>query len=372
MGNVFSGNKSIMNGINGKILHLKELGFIEDVLFNTVLDPEKFYKELIKYLKANPDIAQTKNITVDQFKKIDKFVDGYLTPRIEQSRIWLLRAYFVGRLLSDSDLRGHLLNIKNVSQMPATIQEYVKKYNLSIEEAQAIKEAIEEGAALLSNTTPATQQTIRNVLVENTKQKGGDKSLENKLREAILRNAKGDPGELNRDWMRVAITEANSIFNNGYLDTLNEGDYVVGISMPDCCDVCHKLIKGQVYRVLKDPLPDYGELDPSTKEYWELAEKYELYVWSGKNNYGRSSSKRKRINKNIGNREENLREKEHHEHVVPALPMHPECRCRWIVINPEYQWVDKEGRIRLRVEDEKQHREWYDKILERFSISKAK
>ena len=42
------------------------------------------------------------------------------------------------------------------------------------------------------------------------------------------------------------------------------------------------------------------------------------------------------------------------------------CRCRWIHINPEYQYVNKDGQIKLRVENEDEWQEWYeDNIIKR-------
>jgi intein/homing endonuclease len=40
------------------------------------------------------------------------------------------------------------------------------------------------------------------------------------------------------------------------------------------------------------------------------------------------------------------------------------CRCRWMTINPEYQYVDKDGQIHLRVEDEDSWQTWYKGNIE--------
>ena len=36
------------------------------------------------------------------------------------------------------------------------------------------------------------------------------------------------------------------------------------------------------------------------------------------------------------------------------------CRCRWINFNPDLQWIDKFGNLRLVVEDTEAHKKWYD------------
>lgn len=156
------------------------------------------------------------------------------------------------------------------------------------------------------------------------------------------------------------ITETNAMFNNGYLAMLKPGQYVVGVSMPDACDTCLELIDGKVYRVRGTPAEDYSNLDPRSEKYIKLAEIWGNEVWVGKNNYGRSASARKRIDPTVGNKESNLREKHHHEHSMPACPNHSNCRCRWVHINPEYQYVNKENQIKLRVENEDEWEEWYN------------
>jgi hypothetical protein len=353
--------------LDDKILHLKEMGFIEEILFKEVLAPDDFYKELIQHLKNNK-IGEGEFLSTKELEKVDDFIKVYFASKIEEAKVWLLRAYIVGRLLAKTDLAGTAFDLTAINSLPGNIKDAAKQYALSIEETMALKAAVEEGAALLSNASIDTIQTVRDTLTENIKRGADSKTLYERLREVILtKNVEGkeDPGELNRDWQRVAITESNSVFNNGYLSLMREGDYVVGFSMPDACENCVDLISGKVYKVRKEAAPDYSGM--SGDEYEKWATVWENYVWVGKNNYGRSSSKQKRIDKNVGNKKENLREKHHHEHNMPACPNHPNCRCRWVRINVMYQWVDKNGQIKLRVEDEDAWEKWHDEeILQRF------
>lgn len=354
-------------GIDGKILHLKELGFIERMLFEEVLSPQSFYDELIQFINNEKTFVETETLTTKQVLSLDEFVKNYLAPRIEETKIWLLRAYILGEMLTEMDLTQKIFNLPDVANLPKTVIEYAKKYNLSIEEAKAINAAVEEGAALMQNSTLETVNTVRNAMVENYKKRGNAKSLEELLREKIL----DDPGELNRDWKKVAITESNNIFNNGILGKLKDGDFVTGISAPDACDGCLENISGQVFRVRKEPPPPYDNLDPDDDKYQEIAEIWENYVWVGKNNYGRSNSRQKRINPAVGNKKDNLREKYHHEHSTPALPQHPNCRCYWKLINIEWQYIDSHGIVRLRSEDEDEWMVWRNEIAERFNIDKV-
>jgi hypothetical protein len=341
----------LISPIDGKILHLKELDLIERTLYK-VFSPDEFYSDLSEFLKKNfPDIPENKMLDKDQLKKVDSFIEQYFDNKIDISRAWILRAYVVGRLLEKSDTAGKVFDIANVANMPKTVLDAAKTYKLTIEEAKALEQALTDAASLMSNTQQNTIQTVRVQLTESIKGNAGE-SFYDKLRESCT----SDMGELNRDWKRVAVTETNSAFNNGYLAMLKEGDYVVGISMPDACEHCLEDINGKVYRVRKEPPPDYTKMTGA--EYQKWADVWENEVWVGKNNFGRSTSKQKRIVPTIGNKKDNLREKHHHEFCMPALPYHPDCHCRWIKINPKYQYV-QDGTIKMRVQDEDEWENWY-------------
>ncbi len=345
----------MLTGIDGKILHLRELDFIERTLYGEVLSPEEFYKELKKYLENNFDWKNKQVFTTGELKRVDDFISSFFAGRIEEAKIWLLRAYIIGRYLAQTDLTGVIFNIGQVNKLPKFVLDAAQRYGLTLEEAEAMRLAIEDGASLMSNTTAGTVQTVRNAIVEALKQGKGSAGVYDKIKELITK----DTGELNRDWMRVAVSETNSAFNNGYLAMMKPGDYVAGMSMPDACDFCLTEINGQVFKVRAGAPKDYTNLDPNSEEYRKIAEIWEKEVWVGKNNFGRSTSRRKRINPLLGNFKDNLIEKEHHEHSMASIPAHPFCRCRWIHINPEVQWIDKDGQIRLRVEDEDGWERWH-------------
>lgn len=354
--------------IDGKIHHLKELAFIEKMLFEDVLDPDTYYKELADFLSKQFDLKTKDHFTTKELLRIDQFTHDYFGPRIEEFKVWLLRLYVMGRFLAETDIKGQMFNIGDFNKLPKFIQDAIKKYNLTLEEAKALERAVESGASELSNTSISTIQTVRNVLVDSTQQHGTAGTVLQKLRETLSNK---DTGELNRDWAKVAITETNRMFSDGYLSLMNDGEFVVGFTMPDACDICVDLIRGKVYRVRKDIPEDYTDLPTNSKKYLELAEIWEKYVWVGKTNYGRSASKQKRINPLEGNRKSNLRDKHHHEFSMPVIPMHPSCRCRWVRIDIEFQWIDSDGRIRLRAEDPVKHKEWYEDLLNEYGIKKS-
>lgn len=343
--------------IDGQIHHLKELAFIEEQVYGA-LDPDDFYKELKTYMAKNLDWKKRKYFTKEEVEKVDSFVKEYFNGRIEESKQWLIRAYMIGRLLSHSDLYAHLFNIGDVAKMPKTILELTKKYNLTLEEAKALEKALENGAIRMTNTSLSTMQTLRMALEESIARGEGVTGLNKRLQDI----ATGDIGELNRDWLRVSISEVNQAFSDGYLALIPEGDYVVGISMPDACPDCIAKINLKVYKVRATAPGDYSFA--SGEEYERLSKIWEKEIWVGKSNIGRSASPRRRIDPGKGNKDNNLTNRQHHELTMPVIPLHPHCRCRWVHFNPEFQFIDEEnGVIKLKMEDPDAWKRWYEKII---------
>lgn len=347
----------ILKGVDGKIQHLKELAFIEQMLFNEVTAPADYYKALEKYLTDNYDLAEISFWKKADLEKIDSFTYSFFAGKIDESKTWLLRAYVVGRYLAQTDVAGSAFIIPSVKQLPASIEAAMKKYGLTVQEAEALQAAVDSAAMNMTNTTQDTMDKVKEAIVEETKTRGDARGVLKQLEELLLKKT-NDAGELGRDWQRVIVTEISAVFNDGYLSSLNEGTLVTIITMPDCCNYCGTELRGQVFRVRKTAAPDYSNMRGAEREKWE--DIWETEVWAGKRNIGRSTSLRKRINPLIGNKEDNLREKEHHEFSMPALPAHPSCRCKYMRLTAQFQYIDKNGILRLRVEDEDEWREWYD------------
>jgi len=118
-------------------------------------------------------------------------------------------------------------------------------------------------------------------------------------------------GALNRDWRRIAITEAGEVANQAYLGELKSGTQVRRIEhYVGACPFCATL-NGQVFTWSDRPLNDsFG---------W-------THVWPGKTNVGRSMSARKQT-------EVGLVERTEAELWWPAAGVqHPHCRGRWEAI----------------------------------------
>lgn len=116
---------------------------------------------------------------------------------------------------------------------------------------------------------------------------------------------------INRDWRRIAITEAGEAQTQGYVASLKPGTKVKRVEQyRGACHFCRK-IDGVVATVVAADDPDK---DPDTM------------IWPGKNNIGRSASPRKRVG-------DVLVEREPHElWWLPAGLAHPHCRGRWVPV----------------------------------------
>lgn len=120
-------------------------------------------------------------------------------------------------------------------------------------------------------------------------------------------------GQYNRDWRRIAITEAGEIKNQGFIALQAPGEFVRRVERyRGACTFCRNL-DGRVFKVVE---PDDADKD-GTKE-----------IWAGKTNVGRSASPNKRVDGDL----------------VARMPselwwgaagvQHPHCRGTWVQVRP--------------------------------------
>ena len=129
----------------------------------------------------------------------------------------------------------------------------------------------------------------------------GGSSLESKLLDEF--------GALNRDWRRIAITEAGEAQTQGLIASLKPGSKIRRVEQyKNACAFCRR-IDGVVATVVA---ADHPDKDP------------DAMVWPGKNNVGRSASPKKRVGDVLVPREP------HEMWWLPAGLAHPHCRGRWV------------------------------------------
>jgi hypothetical protein len=133
---------------------------------------------------------------------------------------------------------------------------------------------------------------------------------------------------LNRDWRRIAVTEAGENANQGLIASLAPGTKVRRMEQyRGACPYCRK-INGRVLTVVDSKARNKNG---------------ETQVWVGKNNIGRAAAPRKRVGNELVERDVTER------WWVPAGTVHPHCRGMWSVVDgplpgadPVFQaWLEK-------------------------------
>jgi hypothetical protein len=116
-------------------------------------------------------------------------------------------------------------------------------------------------------------------------------------------------GQWNRDWRRIAVTEAGEMHNQGFVAGQPPGSRLRRVEMyRGACAFCRKIDGTELTVVPPDQKFKDGEKQ----------------VWAGKNNIGRSASPRKRVGGTLIPREP------HEMWQIPAGLVHPHCRGTWI------------------------------------------
>lgn len=196
-----------------------------------------------------------------------------------------------------------------LAALPNTLAGAMAQFKLSHNQVSSLEFSNLRSAENVRALSDNVRHRMRQVIAADLEQRAygntppGTSSLETKLFDEF--------GTLNRDWRRIAITEAGEANLQGYIASLEPGTKVKRVEMyDDACAFCRK-INGTIVTVVAADAPNKN---PDTE------------VWPGKNNIGRSASPRKRVG-NV------LMEREPHEMwVIPAGLVHPNCRGRWVPV----------------------------------------
>lgn len=245
----------------------------------------------------------------DHMLAIDHTVQRYLpADDMRTEAQWMsTRASLMGRVQAnmegvDADQADALL-----AAMPSTAAEAIAAFGGTLAQRATMAHASERCAENVRNIANDVRHRMRGVIAEHVTERElglpvvGGSSLETKLLDQF--------GTLNRDWRRIAVTEAGEAQTAGYVASLPIGTKVKRVEQyKNACGFCKK-IDGRVMEVV----------DPARED-----KDYNTQIWSGKTNIGRSASPRKRIG-NV------LKERELDEMWwVPVGLVHPHCRGRWI------------------------------------------
>lgn len=193
-----------------------------------------------------------------------------------------------------------------VAALPITIAGAQSAFNFGTKldaiMAYGSARCMEEVVAL----SASTRKRIKNVIMQYTYQKmtsepiAPSESLQSKLFDEFA--------TLNRDWRRIALTEAAENANQGMMSTITPGSRVKRIEQyKGACPFC-KRIDGVVMTVVAADKPDKNG---------------DTEVWPGKTNIGRSSAKNKRVGDELVERLPS------ELWWIAAGTQHPHCRGGW-------------------------------------------
>ena len=202
------------------------------------------------------------------------------------------------------------------SNLPGRLED-VPHQALTLVERQTIQFASARAAIHIGSVTDAARSRMKTIIIDKIEAQvlGEPKGTAQDLRQQLF----DEFGQLNRDFRRIAVTEAGEACNQGFVAGMQPG---VTIRRQEAykgaCEFC-RTINGKTFVVVAANEPHKDG---------------ETQVWVGKTNVGRSASPRKRVGKV-------LMEREQVERWWPAAGvMHPHCRGSWIRASTMPEGVD--------------------------------
>jgi hypothetical protein len=264
------------------------------------------------YIESLPPAKWTLS---DHMMAIDYVCQRYLSPdEMVMEAEWLsTRAALMGKVQANLDKPPAAKDAEKLLQaMPSTVAGAAMAYKLTPMFTAVMQFAAQRSAENVRALSDSVRHRMRSVIAADLEQRAlggvpaGTSSLETKLSDEFA--------TLNRDWRRIAVTEAGEAQLQGFIASLKPGDKVKRVERYDnACAFCRQ-IDGRVATVVE---PDAANKDPDTM------------IWPGKNNIGRSASPRKRVGDLLVPREPD------EMWWLPAGLAHPHCRGRWVPVEAD-------------------------------------
>lgn len=261
------------------------------------------------YLESLPPAMWTLD---DHMLCIDMLVQTYMPADALQSEAeWLaVRAGLMGKVQANMDAAAATPKQADaiLAAMPSTVAHAAAQFALTPTQTAVLNFARVRSVENVRAVSETVRHKMRALVVNDLEQKmlgvppTGASSLQTKLLDAF--------GDMNRDWRRIAVTEAGEAQLQGFVANLPPGAKVKRVEQyKNACAFCRK-IDGVVATITT---ADDPKKDPDTM------------IWPGKNNVGRSASPMKRVGNVLV-----PREPEEMWH-LPAGLAHPHCRGRWVL-----------------------------------------
>lgn len=256
------------------------------------------------YLESIPPGAMTLD---DWSMTIDYMVQRYLPPEtLNEEAEWLsVKANLMGRVQAHMGNADPAVAAAVAEALPSTVAEAGVMFKISDVAESVMAYGKARACDAVESLSEATRHKLKRVVLNYEQQRlAGDPVSTSNLQSKLL----DEFGALNRDWRRIAVTEAGEMANQGVVAALPKDSNVRRLEMyAGACPFCKKL-DGRVFRVTDAADPEKnGDKD----------------VWPGKTNVGRSSSPRKRVGNELVDRTPS------EKWWAAAGVQHPHCRGRW-------------------------------------------
>jgi len=266
--------------------------------------------ELAKlYLEALPPALWTLD---DHMLCIDLVVQTYLpADHMQPEAEWLsTRAGLMGKVQANMDKAATAKQADALlAGLPSTVAAAATQFTMKPAQVAQLDFARVRAVESVRALSESVRHKMRGIVLQDLEQRAagavpaGTSSLETKLLDAF--------GDLNRDWRRIAVTEAGEAQLQGMVASVKPGTRLKRVEQYDgACSFCRS-IDGRVVTVV---------------DAASASKNGDTEVWIGKNNIGRSASPKKRVGNVLMDRED------HEMWWIPAGLAHPNCRGRWIVL----------------------------------------
>lgn len=269
------------------------------------------------YLEALPPDQFTLD---DWMMTVEYLVQRYLPANdLRTEAEWLAtRSTLMGRVQANMEGLTAKQADTLLAVMPATVAEATGEFTMTPTQRAILDYATVRGAENVQKLADDVRHKMRSVIAQHAEQVMLGSPVP---REALQTKLFDEFATHNRDWRRIAVTEATENAGNGYIASQPAGAKVKRIEQyRNACAWCRK-IDGMVMEVVP---PDALEKDGETQ------------VWPGKTNVGRSAAPRKRVGSILVHREP------HELYWVAAGAQHPHCRGRWLPVIEDAPGDDKD------------------------------
>jgi hypothetical protein len=256
------------------------------------------------YLESLPPFEWT---LADHMLAIEFVIQRYLPlDELRTEAEWLAtKSSLMGKVQANLDKEPTLSEAdKILAALPSTVASATEAFALGV----AQKLSLEYGAVRCAENVRSLTDEVRHKLRQTIMQYTEEKML-GAVTESLQTRLFDEFSQHNRDWRRIAVTEATECKLQGMVASVPPGTKLKRVERyENACNFCRK-IDGRVVTVVS---ADHPHKDGDTQ------------IWPGKNNYGRSASPKRRAGNELVNRTSD------ELWWIPSGAAHPHCRGNWV------------------------------------------